>query len=205
MLNCRKLFPFICRANGFTASESFASSHGESFLAAKLQSPSSLSSSYSNNVSGFSYDLDDTRTETFALNSKKESTFSDIDIPEKQNSSFKSPDSSDGTPETVIKNIEPAALSIPVASTLSSDKEDSVTTDIPKTTQCQDVNSLPPESPAYCCGTGCPNCSWIIYAEELKRYYGNNFNLIDKKEIILKLDQIQDPSVRMFVKIELGL
>ncbi|KAK0056272.1 Oxidoreductase-like domain-containing protein 1 [Biomphalaria pfeifferi] len=205
MLNCRKLFPFICRTNGYTASESFVSSHGESFLTAKLQNPSSLSSSSSNNVSGVSYDLDETHTETFSLHSKKESTFSDIDMPEKQNSSFESPDSSDRTPETVIKTTEPAALSIPKGSTLSSDKEDSVATDIPKTTQCQDVNSQPPEAPAYCCGTGCPNCSWIIYAEELKRYYGNNFNLLDKKEITLKLDQIQDPSVRRFVKIELSL
>ncbi|KAH9514389.1 hypothetical protein Btru_025078 [Bulinus truncatus] len=54
--------------------------------------------------------------------------------------------------------------------------------------------SSPPEPPVYCCGTGCPNCSWIIYAEDLKRYYENG---LDKNKLSAELDEIKDPSVRI--------
>lgn len=59
-----------------------------------------------------------------------------------------------------------------------------------------------PEPPVYCCGTGCGKCVWMIYADELKEYYKDDLGKFTEG---LNLDQIEDPSVRMFLKMELGL
>ncbi|GFO39346.1 oxidoreductase-like domain-containing protein 1 [Plakobranchus ocellatus] len=59
---------------------------------------------------------------------------------------------------------------------------------------------LPPEPPTTCCGTGCANCVWIAYAEELKEYYKDGGEQARKA-----LENIDDQSLKMFIKLELGL
>ena len=58
----------------------------------------------------------------------------------------------------------------------------------------------PPEPPITCCGTGCANCVWIGYAEEVKDYYKDGGEQAKKA-----LEKIDDPSLKAFIKLELGL
>ncbi|KAH3747420.1 hypothetical protein DPMN_181846 [Dreissena polymorpha] len=60
----------------------------------------------------------------------------------------------------------------------------------------------PPEPPLECCMSGCANCVWITYAEELKKYFSVEDGLAKTKEAIEKID---NPSLKMFVKLELGM
>ena len=52
-----------------------------------------------------------------------------------------------------------------------------------------------PPDPETCCESGCVNCVWIKYAEEVKEYYPDNKERL--KEI---LDLIEDYNVKMFLK-----
>ncbi|GFS08254.1 oxidoreductase-like domain-containing protein 1 [Elysia marginata] len=58
----------------------------------------------------------------------------------------------------------------------------------------------PPELPTTCCGTGCANCVWIVYAEQLRDYYKDGGEQAKKA-----IEKIDDPSLKMFIKLELGL
>lgn len=60
---------------------------------------------------------------------------------------------------------------------------------------------MPPEPPVDCCMSGCANCVWIMYADEVRKYYEKDGNDRAKKEI----DKIDNPSLKMFLKLELGL
>lgn len=56
-----------------------------------------------------------------------------------------------------------------------------------------------PEEPTNCCMSGCANCVWIEYAKELTKIYSDGGD--KAKELILK--RITDPSLKMFLQIEL--
>lgn len=57
--------------------------------------------------------------------------------------------------------------------------------------------------PETCCESGCVNCVWIKYAEEVKDYYPDDQDHQERlKEI---LDLIEDYNVKMFVRMELGM
>ncbi|KAL8579406.1 hypothetical protein ACOMHN_026771 [Nucella lapillus] len=58
----------------------------------------------------------------------------------------------------------------------------------------------PPEPPVTCCMSGCANCVWITYAEELKNYYSDG-----GKAALKAIEQIEDPSLKAFLKLELSL
>lgn len=58
----------------------------------------------------------------------------------------------------------------------------------------------PPEPPIDCCMTGCVNCVWIQYAEELRDYYAADGNERAKIEV----EKIENPSLKAFIKLELG-
>ena len=60
----------------------------------------------------------------------------------------------------------------------------------------------PPEPPVNCCMSGCANCVWIQYAEELRDYFSAEEGNIRAKEAIEKID---NPGLQMFLKLELGL
>ena len=56
-----------------------------------------------------------------------------------------------------------------------------------------------PEEPTTCCMSGCANCVWIEYAENIKNVLGDS----DSKKIAQKiLDKIQDPNMKAFLSME---
>ncbi|XP_053676490.1 oxidoreductase-like domain-containing protein 1 [Anopheles nili] len=60
------------------------------------------------------------------------------------------------------------------------------------------IPELPPE-PTTCCMSGCQNCVWIQYAADLTKILNDGG---DKARDIV-LQKISDPSLKMFLKIEL--
>lgn len=58
---------------------------------------------------------------------------------------------------------------------------------------------LPPE-PDNCCMSGCANCVWIQYAQDLTDLYQVSGDTA--KKIIMK--RIKDPSMQVFLKMELN-
>jgi len=57
-----------------------------------------------------------------------------------------------------------------------------------------------PPPPELCCMSGCQNCVWLEYVNDMIKYYKNN-----KKEAEKALDAIPDESLKTFIRIELGL
>lgn len=58
---------------------------------------------------------------------------------------------------------------------------------------------LPPE-PTTCCMSGCNNCVWIAYAEELVKLFDGNTE--EARKVLL--DKIQDPTLKMFLMVEIN-
>lgn len=56
-----------------------------------------------------------------------------------------------------------------------------------------------PDEPDNCCMSGCANCVWIVYAQELTNLYKDGGTA--KK---LVLEKIKDPSMQVFLKMELN-
>ncbi|KAK6624070.1 hypothetical protein RUM43_004612 [Polyplax serrata] len=59
---------------------------------------------------------------------------------------------------------------------------------------------LPPE-PSHCCKSGCANCVWIKYAQEVAQLFDNG-DMIAKKKI---MEKVEDPQLRAFLFTQLGL
>ena len=57
----------------------------------------------------------------------------------------------------------------------------------------------PPEIPTTCCQSGCVNCVWIMYAEEMKKYYQDG-----GEEARKAIMQIEDPGLRCFLLLEIS-
>jgi len=66
------------------------------------------------------------------------------------------------------------------------------------------TTSVIPEPPpeGLCCGSGCQNCCWLVYADELLDYYQHDGG--DQKAFEA-LKNVQDPSAREFLKMELRM
>ena len=58
-------------------------------------------------------------------------------------------------------------------------------------------SELPPP-PTDCCMSGCANCVWVSYAEELARLYRDGGRAAEQV-----LQAVQDPSLRIFLSLEL--
>jgi len=56
-----------------------------------------------------------------------------------------------------------------------------------------------PEEPTTCCMSGCTNCVWIQYAEEVSKFYADGGE--KAREIILS--KVTDPNTRAFLMMEL--
>ena len=69
-----------------------------------------------------------------------------------------------------------------------------------KTMKVMPGKGPPPEPPVNCCMSGCANCVWIVYAEELKNYYNDGGDAAREA-----LEKIENPSLKAFLKLELGL
>ena len=57
----------------------------------------------------------------------------------------------------------------------------------------------PPDLPTTCCQSGCANCVWIQYAEDVAKYYKDGG--AKAKEAI---NQIEDPNLRAFIMLEIS-
>lgn len=57
----------------------------------------------------------------------------------------------------------------------------------------------PLEEPTNCCMSGCANCVWIKYAEQLVKQFDNGDNLA--KKVIF--EKVHDPNMRAFLEMEL--
>lgn len=58
----------------------------------------------------------------------------------------------------------------------------------------------PPEPPVDCCMSGCANCVWIKYADELKDYYCDG-----KERALQEIELMENESLKAFLKLELSL
>ena len=55
-----------------------------------------------------------------------------------------------------------------------------------------------PEPPTTCCMSGCANCVWVEYAQELAELYKDGGRAAEK---VMKA--IEDPSLKIFLSLEL--
>ncbi|XP_046991411.1 UPF0651 protein P31B10.02, mitochondrial isoform X1 [Schistocerca americana] len=58
-----------------------------------------------------------------------------------------------------------------------------------------------PEEPTNCCMSGCENCVWIQYAEELLKRFSDG----DEKARTTILSKVSDPSMKSFLLTELKM
>jgi len=62
----------------------------------------------------------------------------------------------------------------------------------------------PPEIPNTCCMSGCANCVWLDYAEEVVRYFDSRSEKVDLQVLLDEVERnIQDPMIKSFIKMEL--
>uniref|UniRef100_A0A915EUI9 Oxidoreductase-like domain-containing protein n=1 Tax=Ditylenchus dipsaci TaxID=166011 RepID=A0A915EUI9_9BILA len=65
--------------------------------------------------------------------------------------------------------------------------------------------------PSTCCATGCPNCVWVQYADDVMKYYSKNrsahYSLSAEQQLELIREQIdrhiQDVNLRAYLWMEL--
>ena len=63
---------------------------------------------------------------------------------------------------------------------------------------------LPPEPPGNCCMSGCANCVWLDYAEEMTTFYRSKGESIPKEKLLQEVEsQITDPMIKAFILLEL--
>lgn len=64
-----------------------------------------------------------------------------------------------------------------------------------------------PEVPLACCGSGCSNCVWLQYADDLVKYYNDNFGKSDEgiKEAIKEIEKLDDVNLRSYLIMELWM
>lgn len=62
-----------------------------------------------------------------------------------------------------------------------------------------------PEAPTNCCMSGCPNCVWLEYADQVASVFKNRSEEVDLEEVLREIDeQIKDPMIKSFIKMEIN-
>ena len=60
----------------------------------------------------------------------------------------------------------------------------------------------PPPPPTDCCNAGCVDCVWLQHIHKLHHYYGKEKGNV---KALAAIDNMDDPQLKLFLKIELGL
>ena len=80
-----------------------------------------------------------------------------------------------------------------------------LSTDVRTTNSCGDPDKEKqgcvrvPEPPTNCCMSGCANCVWLTYAQELLQIYKSSDQVTEEV-----LQAVKDPSIKVFLSIELA-
>lgn len=57
------------------------------------------------------------------------------------------------------------------------------------------------EPPTSCCGSGCPNCVWVLYAEKLAKHYCDGG--VEAEKAIER--EVTDPSLKAYILMEVRM
>lgn len=62
-----------------------------------------------------------------------------------------------------------------------------------------------PSVPLVCCGSGCTNCVWLQYADDLIKYYSDNFGSSDQgiREAIKEIEKLDDVNLKSYLIMEM--
>ena len=68
----------------------------------------------------------------------------------------------------------------------------------------------PPILPVACCGSGCQNCAWLQYAEEMLKFYGDSYTSPNSKDaihvsIMNEINKLDDENLKSFLTMELKM
>uniref|UniRef100_A0A0K2URP2 Oxidoreductaselike domain containing 1 [Microtus ochrogaster] n=2 Tax=Lepeophtheirus salmonis TaxID=72036 RepID=A0A0K2URP2_LEPSM len=67
------------------------------------------------------------------------------------------------------------------------------------------LNSLP-EAPTTCCMSGCHNCVWLDYAEDVIKHYNDLGLTLSYEKILDDIDaKIDDSMMKSFIKLEIRM
>lgn len=74
-----------------------------------------------------------------------------------------------------------------------------------KTTGNERVIKEPP-LPVTCCGTGCQNCVWVDYAEQLLEFYQTKYanGEIGLRKALAEIEKLSDENLKTFIKMEIN-
>ena len=69
------------------------------------------------------------------------------------------------------------------------------------------AKDAPPQLSGFCCGSGCQNCVWLQYAEELVNYYGRNSKKgsHELRKVLNEIEKLEDENLKAFIKMELDI
>ena len=71
--------------------------------------------------------------------------------------------------------------------------------------QGSDSSTSLPEAPSnMCCMSGCANCVWLDYIDDMIKAYAKKGEKLDLKVILQEIDDnVSDPMIKSFIKMEL--
>lgn len=62
----------------------------------------------------------------------------------------------------------------------------------------------PPDLPIHCCMSGCANCVWLDYAEEMVKFYERKGAILKLEQLLQDIDDnLTDEMIKAFVKMEI--
>ena len=73
-----------------------------------------------------------------------------------------------------------------------------------KSTDMESSTSFPEAPSNMCCMSGCANCVWLDYADDMIKAYSEKGKQLEIDVILQEIDEkINDPMIKSFIKLEL--